>query len=321
MKIYTGNVEPDDNTVFVFGSNLQGRHGAGAAKVAKERFGAIYGIPEGLFSLSYALPTKDLSKKGYRTLSKKDIVENILTMYNVARNIPYRDFKIAYRTKKDELSLCGYSGLELLEMYISMPVPNNIWFSEEWADIFREIYGYEGVFTNHSGGATGSDTYWGEYGGRYGVVSEHYYHGRRTENGNHEITKEEFEEGKEHVLFANKTLQRKPEKYMNLLARNYSQVKHSDEIFAIGIFKKKVVDGGTGWAVQMAIDDGKIVNFFDQERARWFRHDSNGWSYYDNIPTLTRNFAGIGTRNLNSNGIMAIESVYKHTFGSPKCYS
>ena len=45
--------------VFVFGSNLAGRHGKGAALFAKENFGAIYGQGIGLQGESYAIPTKD----------------------------------------------------------------------------------------------------------------------------------------------------------------------------------------------------------------------------------------------------------------------
>jgi hypothetical protein len=41
-------IEPDENTIFVFGSNPEGRHGSGAAKVAKDKFGAVYGQGEGL---------------------------------------------------------------------------------------------------------------------------------------------------------------------------------------------------------------------------------------------------------------------------------
>ena len=43
--------------VFVFGSNLAGHHAGGAAKVASDRFGAIWGQGEGLQGNSYAIPT------------------------------------------------------------------------------------------------------------------------------------------------------------------------------------------------------------------------------------------------------------------------
>jgi len=51
--------ELPDNGVFVFGSNAEGRHGAGAALTAVQRFGAIDGVGEGLQGQSYALPTME----------------------------------------------------------------------------------------------------------------------------------------------------------------------------------------------------------------------------------------------------------------------
>ena len=60
---YTGDVNPEENTIFVFGSNPTGYHGAGAAKDAANRFGAIYGQGEGLQGSAYALPTKRIDKK------------------------------------------------------------------------------------------------------------------------------------------------------------------------------------------------------------------------------------------------------------------
>ena len=45
------------NEIFVFGSNLAGHHGGGAARLAYERFGAIYGQGVGLQGQSYAIPT------------------------------------------------------------------------------------------------------------------------------------------------------------------------------------------------------------------------------------------------------------------------
>ena len=45
------------NEVFVFGSNLAGAHGGGAARLAYDRFGAIWGQGVGLQGQSYAIPT------------------------------------------------------------------------------------------------------------------------------------------------------------------------------------------------------------------------------------------------------------------------
>lgn len=46
---------PDE--VFVFGSNLAGMHGAGAARAAVDHFGAVWGCGVGLQGQSYAIPT------------------------------------------------------------------------------------------------------------------------------------------------------------------------------------------------------------------------------------------------------------------------
>ncbi|MCX4291516.1 MAG: hypothetical protein OSJ36_06995 [Odoribacter sp.] len=46
-----------DSEIFVFGSNLAGHHDGGAARIAKEDFGTIYGQGVGLQGKSYAIPT------------------------------------------------------------------------------------------------------------------------------------------------------------------------------------------------------------------------------------------------------------------------
>ncbi|MDE6304297.1 MAG: hypothetical protein K2M01_05670 [Paramuribaculum sp.] len=49
--------ELDRDDVFVFGSNLQGNHAGGAARVAYKKFGAVMGQGEGFQGQSYAIPT------------------------------------------------------------------------------------------------------------------------------------------------------------------------------------------------------------------------------------------------------------------------
>lgn len=46
-----------DDEIFVFGSNLAGCHGGGAARIAHTRFDAIYGQGVGIQGNSYAIPT------------------------------------------------------------------------------------------------------------------------------------------------------------------------------------------------------------------------------------------------------------------------
>lgn len=53
------SIRGQSTPIFVFGSNLAGRHGAGAAKWALLNRGAIYGVGDGRQGDSYAIPTKD----------------------------------------------------------------------------------------------------------------------------------------------------------------------------------------------------------------------------------------------------------------------
>jgi hypothetical protein len=63
MKEFRHRITPEyinhlqSNEVFVFGSNLEGAHGGGAARLAYERFGAVMGQGVGLQGQSYAIPT------------------------------------------------------------------------------------------------------------------------------------------------------------------------------------------------------------------------------------------------------------------------
>ncbi len=51
--------ELGENEIFVFGSNIQGAHGGGAAWYAHRQFGAEWGVGEGLTGRTYALPTME----------------------------------------------------------------------------------------------------------------------------------------------------------------------------------------------------------------------------------------------------------------------
>ena len=135
MRFYTGDINPDPGNVFVFGSNPEGRHGAGAAKVARLRFGAVYGQGEGLQGSSYALPTKDLrvrENNGFKSIPPATITASIRRMYDCAREHPGLRFMVAYRNTYAR-SLNGYTGIEMIRMFLDAgPIPENVWFSEEW---------------------------------------------------------------------------------------------------------------------------------------------------------------------------------------------
>ena len=141
----------------------------------------------------------------------------------------------------------------------------------------------------HSGGAPGADTVWETDGDLFAVKTRAYsYKTPKHQSLNKvEISEEDYKEGIIEVNKANKWLNRYGiHKYMNLLARNWAQVKYSEQIFAIGAIikpgdkntkgyynkgKYDIVDGGTGYAVMMGINNNREVFFFDQLRDKWFR--------------------------------------------------
>lgn len=189
-------------------------------------------------------------------------------------------------------------------------------------DLFNQPVNDPKTYTNHSGGAIGSDSQWDIVGREFGVDNHiHYWYddgNKKPPFGNKKLTNQEREEGWENVLIANQTLKRKPNAFKSLLSRNWFQVKNSDAVFAIGNLKSPTeVEGGTGWAVQMAIDNGKPVYVFDQASRQWNEWNKSYLKFTPiETPKLTKNFAGIGTRKIDPDGLKAIRDVYAKTFGN-----
>lgn len=67
-----------ENMIFVFGSNLAGIHGLGAAREAYHFWGAEMGCGRGIRGNSYALPTKDYSILSFHFLDIKGYVEEFI---------------------------------------------------------------------------------------------------------------------------------------------------------------------------------------------------------------------------------------------------
>ena len=184
-------------------------------------------------------------------------------------------------------------------------------------------------FTNHSGGQLGADIAWDEIGQEFGMVNnKHYWLNNKTPKGNAEITQQDTVEGQQKVTNAARNMGRIEPTHQvrdERLIRNWSQVKYSDAVFAVTTMlsvgdemnygkKAKIRQGkgGTGYAIQMAIEAGKPVYVYDQVRKQWFKNIDGKWSSSE-VPVLTKNFAGIGTREINQDGLQAIRDVYQAT--------
>lgn len=96
--------------VFVFGSNLAGRHGKGAALTAAKEYGAVYGIGRGPTGWAYAIPTKTASL-GIRT--KLQIKLDVREFVNFANNNTHIKFKIT----RVGCGLAGYKDEDIAPMF------------------------------------------------------------------------------------------------------------------------------------------------------------------------------------------------------------
>lgn len=187
-------------------------------------------------------------------------------------------------------------------------------------------------FINHSGGAVGSDTMWDKVGTIYGYINHiHYWMNNKTPNGNTEITESDSFEGQVKATEAARRLGRIGETHQvrdERIIRNWCQVKYSDAIYAIGtvinpgttlnygkVASITQVKGGTGYAVEMGNLAGKKVYVFDQPTKQWYLYHNSQWSNVG-VPILTKNYAGIGTRQILPDGLDAIKSVFILTTNS-----
>lgn len=93
----------------------------------------------------------------------------------------------------------------------------------------------------------------------------------------------------------------------NLLARNYYQVSISDSVLAVayltGDFKS--VSGGTRMAVDLSVALNLPTYVLDVATENWYsyNYEANQFQLYNGIPTLTRKFTGVGTRDIENYNI------------------
>lgn len=105
------------NEIFVFGSNLAGVHGAGAARCAL-KFGAMYGEGIGHLGQTYAIPTKDSNIK---TLPLWKIECYVKRFLEFATALNERTFLVT----PIGCGLAGYSPKDIAPMFKNSP-PNVI---------------------------------------------------------------------------------------------------------------------------------------------------------------------------------------------------
>ena len=108
--------ELGENYVFVFGSNVQGIHGKGAALLAVKCFGAVAGRGEGHYGRSYAIPTRERSfgfARTFDTLSLKEIAAHVEKFLSYAGSHP----ELTFYVTRIGCGCAGYSTEDIAPMF------------------------------------------------------------------------------------------------------------------------------------------------------------------------------------------------------------
>ena len=120
MRYTPGNIQSlAHNEVFVFGSNLAGRHGGGAARLAAEKFGATFGVGVGHEGRTYALPTKD---EKIQTLPLSEIEKHIGNFIVYAAAHP----ELTFLVTQIGCGLAGYTPAEIAPLFFNFAMPRNV---------------------------------------------------------------------------------------------------------------------------------------------------------------------------------------------------
>ena len=126
MNTPTPRLDAPDDVVFVFGSNLAGRHGKGAALYARQHYGAVYGQGDGLQGRSYAVPTKDAS---IRTLPLDDIAQHVSRFLAFADANP----RLRFQVTAIGCGLAGYTPAQIAPLFRG--APGNCTLPEEFIEV------------------------------------------------------------------------------------------------------------------------------------------------------------------------------------------
>ena len=114
-----------EDEVFVFGSNLAGMHGGGAAATAHRCFGAVWGKGVGLQGRSYAIPTM---QGGVETV--KPYVDEFIEF---AKNHPKQRFLVT----KIGCGIAGFSEEDIAPLFVEAIDVKNIIIPRDFVEIIK----------------------------------------------------------------------------------------------------------------------------------------------------------------------------------------
>ena len=111
--------------IFVFGSNLQGSHGGGAAAIAAKKFGAIWGQGVGLQGQSYSIPTMH---GGISSI--KPYVDEFIEF---AKNNPQLNFLVT----RIGCGIAGFSEEEMAPLFENATSLENVYLPDSFWEIIK----------------------------------------------------------------------------------------------------------------------------------------------------------------------------------------
>lgn len=127
MRIASNHIVTlQSNEIFVFGSNLAGRHAGGAAYLAYKRFGAIWGQGVGLQGQNYAIPTM---QGGVDTI--KPYVDEFIEF---AKRNPQLKFLVT----EIGCGIAGFSVEEIAPLFKQAIEVENIYLSERFWNVLGQ---------------------------------------------------------------------------------------------------------------------------------------------------------------------------------------
>lgn len=114
------------NEIFVFGSNIRGMHGGGAARIANKKFGAEWGVGEGLTGQCYALPTME---GGVDYIAGK--VQNFLVCAKTHPELKFYVTKIA-------CGIAGFTVAEIGPLFSDAIMLENVILPKEFVEVIEK---------------------------------------------------------------------------------------------------------------------------------------------------------------------------------------
>jgi hypothetical protein len=114
------------NEVFVFGSNLQGMHAGGAARIACEKFGAVWGQGVGMQGHSYAIPTM---QGGVETI--EPYVEEFM-------DYAFRHRELTFLVTRIGCGIAGFTAQQIAPLFLKVIDLENVILPKDFVEIMHQ---------------------------------------------------------------------------------------------------------------------------------------------------------------------------------------